>query len=78
MVACFTLTFTCSCSLFDSTSKEKVSTSQNSIEEPKSDTPSETQKIIALAIQSQKILILPIQIKIQIANRNPSNYRILR
>lgn len=44
MVACFTLTFTCSCSLFDSTSKEQVSTSQNSIEEPKSDTPSETQK----------------------------------
>lgn len=44
MVACFTLTFTCSCSLFDSSSKEQVSTSQNSIEEPKSDTPSETQK----------------------------------
>ncbi len=44
MVTCFILLFTCSCSLFDSTSKDKVSTSQNSIEEPKSDTPSETQK----------------------------------
>lgn len=41
MVTCFTLLFTCSCSLFDSAPKDKVSTSQNSIEEPKSDTPSE-------------------------------------
>lgn len=44
MVTCFTLIFACSCSLFDSASQDKVSTSQNNIEEPKSDIPSEIPK----------------------------------